>query len=60
MIRAGAYVEFMAGAGRRGHGRRYVFPTMRIAPPLIMTGPDATELTARIADGVTAFLAGRR
>lgn len=55
VIRAGVYVEFMAGAGRRSRGLRYVFPTMRIAPPLITTTADAEELIGRIADGSRAL-----
>lgn len=55
VIRAGVYVEFMAGAGRRTRGLRYVFPTMRIAPPLITSLADADELVSRIAEGSAAF-----
>ncbi|MEK8107761.1 aminotransferase class III-fold pyridoxal phosphate-dependent enzyme [Micromonospora sp. M12] len=55
IVRAGAYVEFMAGAGRRSRGLRYVFPTMRIAPPLITTPDEADDLVGRIADGSRAF-----
>ncbi|GGZ48788.1 acetylornithine/acetyl-lysine aminotransferase [Streptomyces inusitatus] len=56
IVRAGVMVEFMAGAGRRSAGLRYVFPTLRIAPPLI-TGPrEAEEIVARIAEGSRAFL----
>ena len=51
VIRAGVYVEFMAGAGRRSRGLRYVFPTMRIAPPLIATVADADELVGRLVEG---------
>ncbi|MFY1698612.1 aminotransferase class III-fold pyridoxal phosphate-dependent enzyme [Solwaraspora sp. WMMA2101] len=56
VIQAGVYVEFMAGAGRRTNGLRYVFPTMRIAPPLITTALDVDEMIGRIADGSRAFL----
>ncbi|HZB49109.1 MAG TPA: aminotransferase class III-fold pyridoxal phosphate-dependent enzyme, partial [Mycobacteriales bacterium] len=55
VIRSGVYVEFMAGAGRRSRGQRYVFPTMRIAPPLITTVADAEELVGRVAEGSVAF-----
>jgi acetylornithine/N-succinyldiaminopimelate aminotransferase len=55
VLRAGAYVEFMAGAGRRSRGLRYVFPTMRVALPLITTVADADELVGRIAAGSSAF-----
>lgn len=55
IVRAGVYVEFMAGAGRRTRGLRYVFPTMRIAPPLVTTVADAEELVGRIVDGSRAF-----
>ena len=55
VLRAGAYVEFMAGAGRRSRGLRYVFPTMRIAPPLVAAAADLRELVARIATGSAAF-----
>ncbi|WDZ83831.1 aminotransferase class III-fold pyridoxal phosphate-dependent enzyme [Micromonospora cathayae] len=55
VIRSGAYVEFMAGAGRRSRGQRYVFPTMRIAPPLVTTGDEAEQLVDRIAEGSRRF-----
>jgi acetylornithine/succinyldiaminopimelate/putrescine aminotransferase len=55
VVRAGAYVEFMAGAGRRSRGLRYVFPTMRITPPLVSTDADLTELIDRIASGSETF-----
>ncbi|TDB81630.1 MULTISPECIES: aminotransferase class III-fold pyridoxal phosphate-dependent enzyme [unclassified Micromonospora] len=59
VVRAGAYVEFMAGAGRRSRGLRYVFPTMRVAPPLITTFDEAEELVGRIADGSRVFRGSR-
>ncbi|RBQ15359.1 acetylornithine aminotransferase [Spongiactinospora rosea] len=55
MIRSGVYVEFMAGAGRRSHGLRYVFPTMRVAPPLIITESEAESIVERIAAGSRAI-----
>ncbi|GGQ65165.1 aminotransferase class III-fold pyridoxal phosphate-dependent enzyme [Couchioplanes azureus] len=55
VIRSGVYVEFMAGAGRRTRGLRYVFPTMRIAPPLIITEIEASELLQRLAEGSRRF-----
>jgi acetylornithine/N-succinyldiaminopimelate aminotransferase len=56
VIRAGVFVEFMAGAGRRTHGRRYLFPAMRFAPALITTADDADEIVRRVAEGTRAFL----
>ncbi|MFF5209652.1 aminotransferase class III-fold pyridoxal phosphate-dependent enzyme [Streptosporangium sp. NPDC000396] len=56
VIRAGVYVEFMAGAGRRSHGLRYVHPTMRIAPALVTTVEEAEEMVGRIREGSAAFL----
>ncbi|MFS8097004.1 aminotransferase class III-fold pyridoxal phosphate-dependent enzyme [Lentzea alba] len=56
VIRAGAYVEFMAGAGRRTLGRRYLFPAMRFAPALITTPDDVDEIVGRVAEGTRAFL----
>lgn len=50
LIEHGVFVEFMAGAGRRSHGARYVRPAMRVAPPLVAT---ADEL-ARIVDAIRA------
>jgi acetylornithine/N-succinyldiaminopimelate aminotransferase len=55
LIRSGVYVEFMAGAGRRTHGLRYVFPTLRVAPPLITTADEAGELVSRLADGSRTY-----
>ncbi len=55
LIRHGVYVEFMSGAGRRTRGMRYVFPTMRIAPPLIATTADVAEMAKRLAEGSRAF-----
>lgn len=55
LIEAGIFVEFMAGAGRRSHGLRYLFPAMRIAPPLIAGEADLRELVERIQRGVRKF-----
>lgn len=55
MIRSGVYVEFMAGAGRRSHGLRYVFPTMRVAPPLVVTAAEVDSIVERLVDGSLAF-----
>jgi len=55
ILRAGVYVEFMAGAGRRSGGLRYVFPTMRVAPPLIATTADVDEIVGRVAEGSRVF-----
>jgi acetylornithine/succinyldiaminopimelate/putrescine aminotransferase len=57
LIRAGVYVEFMAGAGRRSDGLRYVYPTMRIAPPLIIQPAEVAALIDRIRAGTAAFQA---
>ncbi|MFP3962491.1 aminotransferase class III-fold pyridoxal phosphate-dependent enzyme [Actinomadura fulvescens] len=55
LIRAGTYVEFMAGAGRRSHGLPYVFPTMRVAPPLVTRPDDLERLVAGIRAGSAKF-----
>ncbi|WP_229925490.1 aminotransferase class III-fold pyridoxal phosphate-dependent enzyme [Streptomyces longispororuber] len=55
LIRAGVYVEFMAGAGKRSGGLRYVHPTMRIAPPLVTTRAQLDEIVDRIATGTRTF-----
>jgi acetylornithine/succinyldiaminopimelate/putrescine aminotransferase len=55
LIRNGTYVEFMAGAGKRSHGLRYVYPTLRVAPPLVTTVNQAEEIVRRLADGTHAF-----
>lgn len=55
VIRSGVYVEFMAGAGKRSHGLRYVHPTMRVAPPLITTVAQVEEIVGKIADGTRRF-----
>ena len=51
IIEAGAYVEFMAGAGRRTSGARYVLPAMRIAPPLIAGKDDLDIVVGAIRRG---------
>ncbi|WP_432994424.1 aminotransferase class III-fold pyridoxal phosphate-dependent enzyme [Dactylosporangium sp. CA-233914] len=51
LIRSGVYVEFMAGAGRRSNGERYVHPTLRVAPPLTAGPKDAERIVERIAAG---------
>ncbi len=56
LIRGGAYVEFMAGAGRRSGGLPYVFPTMRLTPPLIATASDLEQIVSRLSAGTTSFL----
>lgn len=57
LIEHGVYVEFMAGAGRRSKGLRYIFPTMRVAPPLIASSEDIKRIVAAIRAGTTAFVA---
>ncbi|RYZ40422.1 MAG: aminotransferase class III-fold pyridoxal phosphate-dependent enzyme [Myxococcaceae bacterium] len=56
LLDAGIFVEFMAGAGRRSRGLRYLFPAMRIAPPLIAGEADLQEMVARIQRGVRTFV----
>jgi ornithine--oxo-acid transaminase len=51
IIEGGAYVEFMAGAGRRTHGARYVLPAMRIAPPLIASKDDLDGIVGAVRHG---------
>jgi acetylornithine/N-succinyldiaminopimelate aminotransferase len=55
MIHHGIYLEFMAGAGKRSHGLRYIFPTMRIAPALIMDDAQLTEMLERLIKASVAF-----
>ncbi|SER90131.1 acetylornithine aminotransferase/ornithine--oxo-acid transaminase [Lentzea xinjiangensis] len=55
LVRAGVYVEFMAGAGRRSHGLRYVHPAMRIAPPLVTTADQADLIVDRLCAGTRVF-----
>jgi acetylornithine/N-succinyldiaminopimelate aminotransferase len=52
---AGVYVEFMAGAGKRSGGLRYLHPTMRIAPPLVTTLAEADEIIGRLGEGSRRF-----
>ncbi|QSQ17057.1 aminotransferase class III-fold pyridoxal phosphate-dependent enzyme [Myxococcus landrumensis] len=60
LLEAGVFVEFMAGAGRRTHGLRYMFPAMRIAPPLIAGEDDLRRIVERIREGTRRFVeAGR-
>ncbi|RKH29407.1 aminotransferase class III-fold pyridoxal phosphate-dependent enzyme [Corallococcus praedator] len=56
LLDSGIFVEFMAGAGRRSRGLRYLFPAMRIAPPLIAGEADLQEMVARIQRGVRTFV----
>jgi acetylornithine/N-succinyldiaminopimelate aminotransferase len=56
LLEAGVYVEFMAGAGRRSHGLPYVFPAMRIAPPLIAERRDLEAIVQTIRVGLQMFL----
>ncbi|MGG2464317.1 aminotransferase class III-fold pyridoxal phosphate-dependent enzyme [Streptomyces sp. RGM 3693] len=55
LIEAGVYAEFMAGAGKRSGGRRYVHPTLRIVLPLIATATQAHEVVDRVAAGARAM-----
>ncbi|NVJ18961.1 aminotransferase class III-fold pyridoxal phosphate-dependent enzyme [Myxococcus sp. AM010] len=60
LLEAGVFVEFMAGAGKRSHGLRYLFPAMRIAPPLIAGEDDLRRIVERIQEGTRRFVeAGR-
>ena len=56
LLESGIFVEFMAGAGRRSQGLRYLFPAMRIAPPLIAGEEDLKEIVARIQQGTRRFM----
>lgn len=55
IIRNGVYVEFMAGAGRRSHGKRYIYPTMRIAPALISTKQEIQTVFERLSTASKEF-----
>ncbi|MFJ5677926.1 aminotransferase class III-fold pyridoxal phosphate-dependent enzyme [Streptomyces sp. NPDC093097] len=55
LIEAGVYAEFMAGAGKRSGGRRYIHPTLRIVLPLTATAPQADEIVDRVAAGARAL-----
>jgi acetylornithine/N-succinyldiaminopimelate aminotransferase len=55
LIRAGVYVEIMAGAGRRSRGLRYLNPAVRIAPPLITSVAQADTIVERLCAGTDAF-----
>lgn len=55
LIEHGVYVEFMAGAGRRSKGLRYLFPAMRVAPPLISSEAEVARIIERVAAGTEAF-----
>jgi acetylornithine/N-succinyldiaminopimelate aminotransferase len=59
LIRAGVYVEVMAGAGRRSRGLRYVYPTLRFAPPLVIKEEEIRQLVERAVVGTLAFTGGR-
>lgn len=57
LIENGVYVEFMAGAGRRSRGLRYIFPTMRVAPPLVASSEDIVKIVEAIQSGTRTFVA---
>jgi ornithine--oxo-acid transaminase len=56
LIEHGVYLEVMAGAGRRSHGLPYVFPALRVAPPLIITQDDVVSIVGAMRAGTRAFL----
>jgi ornithine--oxo-acid transaminase len=55
LIDCGVFVELMAGAGPRSGGMRYLFPTVRIAPPLITSPEDLSEIVSRMAKATAAM-----
>ena len=55
LLEAGVFVEFMAGAGRRSGGLRYVMPTLRITPSLIAGKQDLDHMICCLTDGARAF-----
>lgn len=55
LIENGVYVEFMAGAGNRSGDHRFVFPTMRVIPPLDVTADQVDEIGDAIAAGVRDY-----
>jgi acetylornithine/succinyldiaminopimelate/putrescine aminotransferase len=59
LIAAGVYVEVMSGAGRRSGGLRYIYPTLRFAPPLVITEDEIHRLVESAVVG-TAFFLGER
>lgn len=54
-IREGVYVEVMAGAGPRSGGLPYVYPVLRIAPPLTTGEGDLHELVDSMTRASTTF-----
>ncbi|MBJ6764376.1 aminotransferase class III-fold pyridoxal phosphate-dependent enzyme [Myxococcaceae bacterium JPH2] len=59
LLESGVFVEFMAGAGRRSRGLRYLYPAMRVAPPLIAGEPDVRAIVERIHEGTRRFVETR-
>jgi len=55
LIENGVYVEFMVGVGQRSDDYRYIYPTMRISPPLIATEEDIIKIVQRIQIGTEQF-----
>lgn len=55
---AGVHVEFMAGAGRRSRRHRYLFPALRVAPPLVAEKVDLVQIAERIAKAADRFRRG--
>jgi acetylornithine/N-succinyldiaminopimelate aminotransferase len=56
LLHAGVYIEVMAGAGKRTGGQRYVFPTLRVAPPLVISDSDLRSLVECMIAGTHNFL----
>jgi len=55
LIENGVFAEFMAGAGRRSCGHRYLFPALRIAPPLIADRDDLGVIVEGICAATATF-----
>lgn len=56
LIESGVYVEVMAGAGRRTDQSRYIYPTLRIAPPLAISNKNLDTMARSLVIGTKKFV----
>ena len=60
ILEHGALIEIMSGAGRRSHNLPYLFPALRVAPPLIADEDAILEISRSLRAGAQAFVDGTK
>lgn len=60
MIENGVYAEIMAGAGRRSGDLSFVFPVLRLTPPLVASEAELEEIVERMRAGLTDYVEAAR